>query len=331
MNKQIYFVLGTLGLFLSSCGKDNQENPVISERYIHKYGYAVSLEEWEANRYPGQIITNLTNGVTITATYENGIKHGPCTHTFPHSQTIEKYFLYNQNTLVKEIVYDERGMPLKEMVQLSPSRHSATVWYTEGSPMCIEEYAHEELLEGQYCTLNNEIESRVEKGTGLRIRRDQNGILLSKDVVERGYVTKRESFFRNGAPESVAYFHLGKLHGEKRTFAETGEPIAVEEWLNGNLHGLCTYFKNGYKYLEVSYLDGIKNGIETHYIDGDRISHQISWENNKKHGPSTFFVDGVAQVQYYYDGHIVHKSRYEEMARLDEMISKISPEVTLYR
>lgn len=331
MNKQIYFVLGTLGLFLSSCGKDNQENPVVSERYVHKYGYAVSMEEWQANRYPGQIITNLTNGVTITATYENGMKHGPCTHTFPHSQTVEKYFLYNQNNLVKEIVYDERGMPLKEMVQLSPSRHSVTVWYTGGSPMCIEEFTHDELLEGQYCTLNNEIESRVEKGNGLRVRRDQNGVLLSKDIIEKGYVTKRESFFRNGAPESIVHFHQGKLHGEKKTFAETGEPVAIEEWVNGNLHGLCTYFKNGYKYLEISYLDGMKNGTETHYIDGNQISHQISWENDKKHGPSTFYVDGAPQIQYYYDGQIVHKSRYEEMSRLDEMISKISPEVTLYR
>lgn len=331
MKKQIYFVLGAAGLLLSSCGKETQENPVVSQRYIHKYGYAVSQEEWEANRYPGQIITHLTNGVTIAATYENGVKHGPCTHTFPLSQTVEKFFNYVHGNLVEEVIYDQRAMPVKKMVKLSPSRHSVTVWYAEGTPMCIEEYANEEILEGQYCTLNNEIESRVEKGNGIRIRRDQKGILLSKDIVERGYVTKRETFFENGAPESIAYFKQGKLHGEKKVFAQTGEPVSIEEWLNGRLHGLSVYYKNGLKYLEVSFLDGMKNGLEIHFIDGNEVSQTISWENDKKHGPMTFFIEGMPQTQYYYDGQLVHQSRYEEMSRLDDMISKISPEVSLYR
>lgn len=331
MKKQIYFILGAVGILLSSCEKDNQENPVVSQRYVHKYGYAVSQEEWEANRYPGQVITNLTNGVTITATYENGIKHGPCTHTLPHSQTVEKYFLYNQGSLVKEILYDQRGMPLKELVQLSPSRHSITVWFEEGSPMCIEEYANDELLEGQYCSLSNEIEARVEKGNGLRIRRDQRGTLLSKDLFERGYLTKRESFYGNGAPETIVHYKQNKLHGEKRVFAQSGEPVSIEEYVNGRLHGRSTYFKHGVKYLEVSFLDGMKNGIETHFIDGEEVASQISWENDKKHGPTTFYIDGIPQSQWYYDGQLVHKSRYEEMSRLDDMISKISPDVTLYR
>jgi antitoxin component YwqK of YwqJK toxin-antitoxin module len=330
MKKQIYFVLGALGLLVASCQKANKDNPVVSQRYVHKYGYAVSQEEWEANRYPGQVITHLTNGVTITVTYENGMKHGPCTHTYPHSQTVEKYFLYNQNSLVKEIIYDHRGMPVREMVQLSPSRRAITVWYIEGNPMCIEEYAGEELLEGQYCTLNNEIEARVEKGHGLRIRRDQMGTLLSKDLFDRGYMVKRESFFPNGSPESIIHYKMGKLHGEKKTYAISGEPIAIEEWLNGRLHGKSTYFKNGVKYLDVSYLDGAKNGIETHYLDGEEISQEISWENDRKHGPSVFYIDGIPQTQWFYDGDLVSKGRYEEMHHLDEMISKISQEVTLY-
>lgn len=331
MKKQIYLVLGAVGVLLSSCGKDNQDNPVVSQRYVHKYGYAVSQEEWEANRYPGQVITHLTNGVSIAATYENGVKHGPCTHTFPHSQTVEKYFLYNQGALVKETLYDDRGMPQKELVQLSPSRRSITVWFTEGSPLSIEEYAGEELLEGQYCTLNNEVESRVEKGNGLRIRRDQNGLLLGKDLFDRGYLVKSETFFPNGAPETLVQFKQGKLHGEKRSYAQTGEPLLIEEWVNGRLHGKSTYFKNGMKYLEISFLDGMKNGVETHFIDGEEISQQISWENDKRHGPAVFYIESIPQTQWYYDGQVVHKSRYDEMLRLDEMISKISPDVTLYR
>jgi antitoxin component YwqK of YwqJK toxin-antitoxin module len=327
MKIKFYFILGILGVLFSGCQKSNQEDNVISQKYIHKYGYAVSKEEWDEKHYPGQAISTLRNGVTITATYENGVLHGPCTHTYPHSQTVESYFLYNQGNLVKEILYDIKGMPVREKVQLSPSRYSMTLWYADGTPMSVEEYAHDELLEGQYFTMNNEIEARVEKGNGKRIRRDQQGLLLSVDQIERGYLVKRESFHANGAPESTITFSKGQLHGEKRAFASNGEPIVIEEWINGKLHGKCTYFKNGSKTLEVSFLYGKKNGIETHFVDGVAISQEIHWENDKKHGPSIYYIDGIAQTEYYYNGNKISKKTYDENLRLDEMISQISPEL----
>ncbi len=326
----MYFTLGALSLLVCACQTKQKENEVVSQRYVHKYGYTVSQQEWESKNYPGQVITNLTNGVTITATYENGYLHGPCSHTFPNSQTIEVYSLYNQDHLVKEIRYDPQGMPVSEMVNLSPTRYSYTLWYIEGSPLSVEEYAGKELLEAEYFTANNETEARVEKGSGLRIRRDRYGLLFSRDEIQNGYVSKGEAFYANGAPESIAHYSFGKLHGEKRSFAETGEPIAIEEYLNGVLHGKSIYFKNGTRYLEVSYLDGLKNGLETHYVDGEMVSQEILWENDKKHGPTVYYVDGIAQTQWYYDGELVSQSRYDELSRLDEMISQISPEVRLF-
>jgi antitoxin component YwqK of YwqJK toxin-antitoxin module len=331
MKSKIYPILGALGILVCACQSHRRENDVVSQRYVHKYGYAVSQEEWESKNYPGQVITNLKNGVTVTATYENGYLHGPCNHTFPNSQTVEVYSLYNQDQLVKEIRYDIRGMPVREMVQLSPTRYSLTLWYNEGSPLSIEEYASEELLDAQYFTVNNETEGRVERGNGLRVRRDQYGTLISRDEIQGGYMVKRDTFYASGAPESSSHYLFEKLHGEKRAFAETGEPIAIEEYLNGALHGKATYFNNGTKYLEISYLDGFKNGIETHYVDGEEVSQEIHWENDKKHGPSTYYIDGYTQIHWYYDGERVSRNKYEELARLDDMISQISPDVTLYR
>ncbi len=104
--------------------------------------------------------------MTVTATYENGIKHGPTTHTYPHSQTVEYYCLFNQGNKVKEISYDPNGVPMEEWIQLSPTRYSITMWYNQGSPMLVEEFVGEELLDGQYYTTSNELDSRVEKGIG---------------------------------------------------------------------------------------------------------------------------------------------------------------------
>jgi antitoxin component YwqK of YwqJK toxin-antitoxin module len=327
MKMKVYSVLGALSVLLGGCQKNKKEDEVISERYIHKYGYAISKEEWNSKNYPGQVITHLRTGVTVTATYENGLLHGPCTHTYPHSQTVESYYLYNQGNLVKEILYDIKGMPTRERVQLSSSRFALTYWYANGCPMCTEEYINEELLEGQYFTVQNEIEARVEKGSGRRIRRDQKGTLIAIEEVEQGYVTKQEAFFPNGAPESISYFLKGKLHGERKLFTQTGEPIAVEEWIDGKLHGKSTYYKNGVKVLEVSYLGGQKEGLETHFADGKTISQQIKWENNIKHGPSIFYINNIAQTEYFYNGEKVSKETYEERLAFDEVISQIADEV----
>ena len=322
LNNKLFALFGILNLLLlCGCKDDNKDDNVISERYIHKYGYAVSKQDWEEKNYPGQIITDLSNGVTITATFENGLKHGPTTYTFPHSQAIEHYFLYNQGNRVKEISYDSAGIPVKEWVQLSPTRYSITRWYSQGSPMAVEEFVGQELLEGQYLTIVNDLESRVEKGVGEAIRRDCNGVLLARELFEEGYAVKKEAFYPNGAPESIAYYYLNSLHGEKRTFAQNGEPLAIEEWVNGQLHGKSTYFKNGNRYLEIAYLYGQKNGIERHFVDADMISQEITWENDLKHGPSVFYADGKAEYHWFYAGESVSKRKYDEMTDMDQVIS----------
>lgn len=326
-NYSLYLILASLGLALVGCNKNQQESNVVSERYIHKYGYAVSKEEFQDRKYPGQVITSLKNGVTITATYENGVLHGACTHTFPHSQTIETYFLYNEGILVKEIIYDLTGMPLREEIQLSPTRHASTRWYADGTPMSTEEFAGPELVEGQYFSRHNEIESRVEKGRGERLIRDMQGVLIAKETIDEGYVSKRESFYASGAPESVAYYYRGELHGEKKSFNEGGEPVAVKEYVHGKLHGKSTFYKNGARTVEIHYLDGKKNGLEIHYLDGEIVSQEILWENDKKHGPSKYYIEGIAQVEYFYDGSSVSEDRWIELSQLDDMIGQINPAV----
>ncbi|MFI5333920.1 MAG: toxin-antitoxin system YwqK family antitoxin [Chlamydiales bacterium] len=327
MKMKIYCILGTLTIALCGCKNKSQENEVISQRFIHKYGYDVSKTEWNEKRYPGQVVTAMRDGVLITSSYENGLLHGPTTRTYPHSQIVEALSLYNQGNVVKEILYDIKGMPIRERVQLSPVRYALTLWYADGTPKSVEEYAGGELLEGQYFTTTNEVEARVEKGNGKKIGRDEKGVLLLSEDIKQGYTTKRETFFPNGAPESITHFSSGKLHGERRTFLATGEPLLIEEWVDGKRHGKTTIFNSGTKISEIFYLDGMKNGLETHYLDGEVISQQIHWENDQRHGPSTYFVGNNTKIEYYYDGAVVDKKIYDSQVKLDEMISHISPEL----
>ena len=323
MKKIFYSLPIAAGLVLSGCGGDNNGNEVISKRYIHKYGYAVSKAEWDANHFPGQVVTTMRDGVTITATYEDGQLHGPTTHTHPHSQTVQYYFLYHFGKLKKELVYNSLGMPVREKVQLSPHRECITMWYGDGTPMSMEDYTNEELLDGQYFSLNNEIESRVERGSGVRSRRDQHGSLLSKDYFDAGYLTKIEAFYPNGSPESTTHYVMNKREGTRVVFAPNGHYLAQEEWVNDKLHGKAIYFNNGYKQMEVYFVNGTRSGVETHFIDGEHIEQEIHWIRDRRHGPTNFFVsDAVAKTEWYYDGKMVSKKRFDELDAFDKMISQ---------
>jgi antitoxin component YwqK of YwqJK toxin-antitoxin module len=322
MSYRTYITLALVAFFASACHKNKSDDQVVSQTYIHKYGYAVSQEEWEGKNYPGQIISTLRNGTVITATYENSELNGPCTYTYPHSQTIEKYVLYKQGVPVKEILYDIKGMPIQETAQLTPNRSSLTMWYADGVPRSVEEYEKEELIEGQYFNTSNEVEARVQNGSGLRIIRDTFGNLACKDNIEKGFLAKRESFYPNGNPECIATYERGQLNGERKTFTLEGEPVALEEWIKGHLHGTSTYYKNGAKELEVSYLYGKKSGWENHYIDGSTLSRQVSWDQDVKHGPEIFFVPDGKKIIWNYNGREVSRNRYEEMTHLDEMITQ---------
>lgn len=327
MKSKLYLILGSLGIvLLGSCNDDDDsKDQIVSQRFVHKYGYAVAKEEWSAQKYPGQVITTLKNGVTITSSFENGKLHGPYTRTWPHSQTLQTYTLYSDGEPVKEVRYDNKGMPLSEIVQLSPTRQTQTLWYNDGTPLSIEEYANEELLEGQYFSMNNELEARVEKGVGKRIKRDANGYLLSQEDIKAGSVIKEETFYGNGMPESICQYKDGKLQGERKIFAENGEPLAIEHYSEGLLNGNVLVFLNGAKSRFIPFVQGYKQGKEIHYRDGNSISQEILWDKDRRHGPTIYFIDGIAHTQWYFEGDKVTHSKYEELCKRDEAVVKQLP------
>ncbi len=312
-------------IVFSSCQKTTDTAAVVSEQYLHKYGYAVSKEEWKENFYPGQVISQLNNGVVITTSYEAGVKHGPTTFTYPDSTTLEKTLVYDRDIPVKETHYDLTGNPIWQKVTLSPTRSELTYWYREGNPRAVEEYAGDEILEARYFTPTGEIEAKVEKGFGKSVERDASGILISRKEILTGFPSCAEFFYPAGTLKESAQYKLGILAGERKTFTPSGEPLSVEEFVDGQLHGKTTHYRNGVRHIEISYLFGQKNGFETHYVDGELVAHQICWENNIKHGPETFYMASGPLTHYYYQGDELSRSRYEEMVRLDQMISQINP------
>lgn len=310
-------------LAFCSCNKSDNKNKkdVVTQRYIHKYGYDVSKDEWNANQFPGQVVTTLKNGVTIASTYEDGVLHGQTTFTYPHSQTLESLHLYEHGNLVKKISYDIKGIPQKEDYYLTPSHVKSKLWYNTGTPMCVEERLDNNLIEGEYFTIHNETESSVRDGMGTKTIRTQDGNLFAKEVIENGVVVGRESFHPNGSPHIVFSYKDGYIDGEKKVFGPTGDPILLESYTMGKLDGLCTYFQNGYKYLESPFRKGKKDGIERQYIDGETLVEETEYHEGQKHGPSTFYCDGISKTEWFYNNELVSKAKFEELSEREKMIS----------
>src|SRR3990167_5505368 len=174
-----FFLLTSL--LLTSCSTQGSFDQVVSQKYVHKYGFDVSEQEWEQRAQDGKQLSTLKNGVKIARSYENGQLHGPTTYTFPHSATVEKLLVYDQGSLLKETVYDPSGMPIREDLYEFDDRNVITLWDDNGAPLSIEEYNNDLLLEGKYYTPEHVLEGKVESGFGERVKRDRTGLLISKD------------------------------------------------------------------------------------------------------------------------------------------------------
>lgn len=323
MNKKLLPFVGIALMSLCGCQQSSKtkKNDIVSQRYIHKYGYDVSKEEWKNNLYPGQVVTTLKNGVTVISSYEDGVLHGATSFTYAHSQTMESLQIFERGNLVKKTSFDIKGVPKKEEVFLSPGHVRTKLWYKTGTPMCLEETLDSKLIEGEYFTAENDVESKVEAGEGIKTIRLEDGSLLSRESFKDGICVAKETYFPSGSPETMTYFYKGQLHGEKKVFGASGDPIAVENYSYGKLHGLSTYFQNGYKYLESPYKLGKKEGIERQYIDGESIVEETEYHAGLKHGPSTFYSDGISKTEWYYNNDYVSRNKYEELSAREKMIS----------
>jgi antitoxin component YwqK of YwqJK toxin-antitoxin module len=329
MNIKLLPVIAILfiGLCGCHCSKKQKKTDVISQRYIHKYGYDVSRDEWNGNHYPGQVVTTLKNGVTIASTYEDGVLHGPTSYTYPHSQTLESLQIYERGNLIKKASFDIKGIPQKEELFLAPTHVKTKYWYRSGTPMCVEQYLDGCLIEGEYYTLQNEIESRVENASGVKVIRSQEGLLLAKEILSGGEVIRNEIFHSNGTPHIITAIKNGVLHGEKKVFAPSGDPISAEHYYFGQLDGMCSYYQNGYRYLETPYRDGRKDGIERRYIDGETLIEETEYHADLKHGPSIFYTDGISKTEWYYNDELISKVKFEELAERERVISMMNSRV----
>lgn len=318
--KRIPFLL--LGcVFLASCGNEESTYQVVSQKFVHKYGFETSEEDWEAREQDGQVVSVLKNGVKVCQTYENGKLHGPTTHTFPHNSIIEKLLVYDQGTLLKESLNDPAGMPIREEVYEFDRRTLITVWDDKGVPLSIEEYEDEKLLEGKYYTPEHELEASVENGFGERMKRDRSGLLISRDKIEEGIIASRTNYHPNGEIHTISHYHDYQLHGTQLKFTASGRPLMELNWDHGTLHGQKIIYRNGSKVAVIPYVNGQKQGVEYHYDDLGNLTAEIEWRDDKKHGLTQLHTEEATDTEWFFKGQLVDAEKFKTLDHREKIIA----------
>lgn len=317
-------VLALLSLGLSSCGDDND---VVSQHYIHKYGFEISEKDWAAREKEGQIVTVKRNGVTETRNYDKGLLHGKSTYTYPNSSMISKVEVYDLGVLLKEITHDEMGMPMREDAYEFDDRHIITLWDKFGTPMSIEEYDNGLLMEASYFNAQNELEAQVEQGEGCRVKRDRSGLLIEKDKIQNGVIANRTTYHSNGEVHTIANFKDYRLNGNFIKYTDTGKLLLQESWKDGTLDGIKTTYRqlDGQKIAETPFIEGKKQGVEKRYDDDGYLSAEINWENNQKHGLASFYIRDDIYQEWYFRGKKVSHEKFELLENREELFSEFPP------
>lgn len=303
---------GLLGC-LAGCQMTQEQTEVVTKRYIHRYGVDVPSDEWVEQGQTGQVVEVLQDGVTVTTSYRDGAIEGTVSYSFPHRASIERLEVYADGALQKVQLFFPSGR-LREEEEYVNATKSCRSFYENTTLRMVEYYEADRLTEGKYYNLDQAVESEVVSGGGKRTQRDAFGQLLYFDTIEEGALALRTYQHPNGIPRAYIPYSEGKVHGTVRTYMPGGDPQTIENWVNGEQHGLTTYFTEGDCIGEVYYDHGKRVGIEKRFApESKQLVEEISWVNGERHGPSYSYLQGQKIETWHYRGKKVSKGMYDHL------------------
>lgn len=311
LHRSLYYFL--LLASLSSCQTRDCNDEVVCET-VHRYGVALDPDDWSERGKCGQVVSMRKDGVTVSRNYDNGILNGECSYTFPHREIVQKREIYDRGALTQEQVYYVSGLPHKQTVHEGADKQSVTTWYENGAPNAQEKIEQGKLIQGEYYSLDQQSDSSVKDGNGLKTRRDGYGQLVSVDTIENGEMVLRTTYHPNGAPASVTPYIKGTVEGERRTYFPGGEPATVEIWKGNVKNGTMQEYEHGELRAEIPYVNGRKNGVERRYReDGTALAQEITWVQGMKHGPTDCYIGNTKKVDWFFRDRLVANKQTFDM------------------
>ncbi|MEC8306514.1 MAG: hypothetical protein VXZ72_01485 [Chlamydiota bacterium] len=316
--------------FLGGCQVHHRpQTDLLSCRYIHPLNFEMDREYFQEIG-SGKTIETLKTGETITSDYSEGRLHGLVTKTHPYSHAIATETTYLEGRRLKEERINLSGYKEYKIEHLSPDHYRETHWTPNGVPIRIEEWLQGRLVSAQYSSEQNAPLGLVSKGEGIHIITDKEGRVVEKNRISNGLPVSKELFYPNGQlkfssglsgglwKQQLAH---GFWDGNVEEYDQKGLLISREQYVEGVLEGMASYYQEGQLSLETHYINGQKEGRESQYIDGKDLLRESSFVGGLLHGVSTTYFHGIAHRQHYYTGTPVSKDRFYEISEQAENIA----------
>lgn len=93
-----------------------------------------------------------------------------------------------------------------------------------------------------------------------------------------------KSYYPSSALKSHCFYQERKLEGELFQYDELGQLSAVQRYKNNILNGIYQKYAHTVLTHQITYIDDIKNGVETNYYNTGEISDTRNWVNGLKEG-----------------------------------------------
>ncbi len=315
------FYIALIPLTLTSCiGTNDAEDRVVSQKYIHKYGFELDKKEWVARDRDGKIEQFLANGVRVVKTYQNGDLQGETTYTYPYSATIERSYIYEQDELIQETIHDRRGVPIEQKHYNTEDEKTITFWGYSGAPLRLERYQKGLLTEGTYYNTRNAVESTVKHGEGRRYKRARNGALMAIDDISSGVLEQRTTYHPNGNIHVISRFEDYALSGVQKIHDPSGQLYMTNDWENGAIHGKKIAYRKGQVLQETPYQFGKREGVEKRFDDQGALVAEVEFHEDEKHGPATLYNagDGVKKA-WFYKGKPIQAERFHMLTSKEDV------------
>jgi antitoxin component YwqK of YwqJK toxin-antitoxin module len=309
-SKRMLFICGASSFLTFACTTPPHEE-VVKTSYYHTYGPQIAETDWQTRGATGEVVEVLKNGVEVRREYVGGILNGTSSWTFPHTKVIDRIEQYENGKRVQATRNFTSGSPEFQEQWFGEDHSIVSAWYDDGAPRLIEEYQGPQLISGRYYTIDGEIESSLADGTGTKIERSRHGDLLSRDQLKGSGIIATESFYPNGQLREIALFQDGSRHGQCRRYGESGEPLSIEQWTNGIVDGTQLFFEGGQPVRQIPYAMGKKEGLELHFRPGtEEVVEEISWRQDKRHGPSKTYLADQVLTEWYWRGSQVSEDQF---------------------
>mgnify|MGYP005675501271 CR=1 FL=1 len=258
----------------------------------------------------------------------------------------------------------KNGIILKEVNYINGCKEGyERIYNTKGTLLTITEFSNNKSIK-DFSNISNLSKKNILDSNGLITN---SGLYLDgnkahgvhRNYDSNGYITSH-SVFKNGVLlQNGSVDKMGRKHGKWVSFYSTGEKLGegyyeknakIGKWLyfykNGHIENYCFYSKNGQKegfwkvyysngFLceEITYLNGVYNGLYKSYNDSGKVIIQGNYNDNYKVGKWFYkngsfsengsYVDGKKTGEwrsYHNDSKLIFKGTFENGLPIGEHI-----------